>query len=419
MAISKLKITFHSKHILPLLISGAGILVLWIATAIHLFFIHTQLKEHLRQEAEQALSFVRLRLVGHIETVGLIPDPPAYLKNLSWLVDEFQSQPLLYGVLVWQEERFFLNSFPQARLPEKDLLLSCGQGVEKDSIYYVCQPFKEWPQPGVNILVGIDVGFGRVMWMEGLWHGVITATGGSLIMLVLGIFLQRLSRRQEELSKQLVDAEKLAAVGRLTSMLAHEVRNPLNSLSMGLQYLKELGQPKPELLVKMQNEVRKLDELIYELLQVAKGIEVRPVRMEARDVLHALEEEYLPLAKSKKVHFELVLDNDFSFQADFRWIMRAMGNLVRNALEAVPENGWVRVKAWKDGAKVHLQVKDNGPGIEKQVLKQIARPFYTQKKQGFGLGLFLVEMVAKAHNGKLIVESKTGEGAEFTLVLVE
>ncbi|WP_457571905.1 sensor histidine kinase [Desulfovulcanus sp.] len=414
---------FTRKNLLPWIFAEVGVLLLFVSTSLHLWSVYTQLKEHVYLDARQSLLFVELRFQSYEETLSLLENPPAYLKNPAWLVDELQSQPFLYGVLIWQKDQILLNSFPRALLPDKKVIELSQEGVEKNQIFYLSGQITRRDGSLTKVLVAIDTSFRTHLWQETLLHSLGILLAGVIIMFFLGFIFARFLKRQEKILRRLADAEKLAAAGRFSAMLAHEVRNPLNSLSMGLQYLKELGQPKPELLARMQKEVKKLDELIYELLEVAKGIDVRSIEVQASRVLSELENEFSPLAQAKKIHFELLLDKDFSFQADFRWLMRALSNLVRNALEAVQEKGWVQVKIWREKEevgkleKVCFLISDNGPGMAKEQIADIKRPFYTTKKQGFGIGLYLADMVAKAHKGALVIESRSGRGTRIILML--
>ena len=402
---------------LPWLFAGAGTLIVFIATLLHLWSVYAQLKEHVYLDGSQALSFVELRFLAYEETLSLLKNPPPYLQNPAWLVDEFQSQPFLYGVLIWYDDEILLNSFPHALVPDKKIVELASKGVEDREIFYLSDVIKRKNGQPVNVLVAIDTSFRARLWQETVIHGVVILLGGLAFMGFLGFIMSRLIRREHRILRRLADTEKLAAAGRLSAMLAHEIRNPLNTLSMGLQYLKEFNQAKPELVGKLQKEVQKLDELIYELLEVAKGIEVRPMQVQASQVLLEIENEFSSLVEARKIDFEVVLEKDFSFQADLRWLMRGLSNLVRNALEAVEDKGQVKIRAWQSKDKAVFEVIDNGPGLTEEQIANIKRPFYTTKKQGFGIGLYLADMVAKAHKGELVIESKPGRGSRMRLRL--
>ncbi len=398
-----------------------SILLFFSTTLFHLWFVSRQLKEHVYLDASQTLSFVEMRFLAYRETLSLLKDPPPYLKNPAWLVDEFQSQPFLYGVLIWNREHIILNSFPHALLPDKEILSLANKGIEKGNIFYLTGRVKTKEGGIINVLVAIDTSFSSRLWHESIIHGIIVSGIGMAIMVFLGIVMSRMIRQEHLMLRRLADAEKLAAAGRLSAMLAHEIRNPLNTISMGLQYLKEIKGSKARIIERLQEQIQRLDVLTRELFEVTRGIQVNPARLQGSQVIKNIRGDFLSLVEAKGIEFKTALDGDFSFYADARWLMRALSNLVQNALEAVEGGGEVRLTCWQDrkNAETVFEVKDNGPGITREEIANITRPFYTTKKQGFGIGLYLAEMVAKAHNGRLVVKSKPGEGTKVTLILGE
>ncbi len=408
------------KNILPWYFAGAGVLIFIFVTLLHFWSVYTQLKRHLYLDASQTLSFVEARFVAYEETLSLLKNPPDYLKNPAWLIDEFQSQPFLYGVLIWRGRYVILNSFPHARRIPKEILEYAKRGFEENGLFYLRGEVQIKEGTLVDVLVAIDTSFRTRMWRRTLIHGSIILGSGFVFMFFLGNMLARLLRREREMMLKLADTEKLAAIGRLSAMLAHEIRNPLNTLSMGLQYLKELSQARAELIGKMQREVHRLDEMVYELLQVARGIEVRLEKVRATQLLKEIEEEFSSLAEARGVDFRIEVDNSLFLEVDPFWFSRALSNIIRNALEAVEDNkGEIKVSVWerKEKSEVVFEVIDNGSGIPQTHVSNITRPFYSTKKQGFGLGLYLAEMVAKAHNGVLIIETGARSGTKISMVI--
>ncbi len=407
------------KSLLPWSFAGAGALIFVGITLLHFWSVYNQLRKHVYLDASQTLSFVEMRFLAYKETLSLLKHPPEYLKNPAWLIDEFQSQPFLYGVLIWRGKHIILNSFPQAKkLPEKFLLYS-KRGFEAKGLFYLSNKIETKTGEPINVLVAIDTSFQTKLWHRTLLHGLLILLTGIGAMVFLGYVLARMLKRERQMMLMLADAEKLASAGRLSAMLAHEIRNPLNTLSMGLQYLKEVSEPRAELLEKMQREVERLNGLINEFLQIARGIEIKSREIWASEILQEIEKEVSSLVEAKDVDFEVVLDKDFSFKGDPLWLIRALSNIVLNAGEAIKAKGWIKLKAWEEEKREEIvfEVEDNGPGISKEDLVNIKRPFYSTKKQGFGIGLYLAERVAKAHGGRLIVENRGSGGCQVKLII--
>ena len=392
------------------------ILFLVLISGAHLYSVFIQLKQHIYLDAREALSFVELRFSGYEETLSLLKNPPPYLKNPAWLVDEFQSHPFLFGVLIWDNQNhIILNSFPYGTFPDKAILLKSFKGIEKNRVFYLSEQIKSKQGNVLNVLVAIDTSFRNKLWKETLLHSAAVVCGGLILLGFLGGFLRKLLKKEEEMHKQLADAERLAAAGRFSAMLAHEVKNPLNTLSMGLQYLKETREITPDFIDTLIKQVYRLNELVVELMSIARGIKLEVGEVIASKLLAEIKEDFKPLAEARNINFHTVLEKDFCFQADQRWLARAIANLVKNGFEAVKSGGGVKLIAGQDEDKIFFEVIDNGKGIDKQQFAMVTRPFYTTKKHGFGMGLYLAEMVAKAHGGKLVIDTYK-EGCSVKLI---
>ncbi len=394
---------------------GLGMGSLLILTLAYLFVLHHDLREHQRLDALAIHQLVTARILGHLELVRLLPpSAPAYLKGLAWLTDELQGQPLLSGVMVWTKEGPLLNSFPEAISPLAKKLLKCPLELEKDGVFYLCREVRGWPGPGLFILVGVDESFKQDVWREGLLHGLVILAGGVAILLGLGLYLEGLRRKEEKLRETLAESQRLATVGRMAAMLTHEIRNPLNTLSMGVQMLREVGEVRPEILDRMGREIHRLSSLAEELLSLARGIKVdlRPVSL--KDVVREALASPKALAEMKGVEIKVFpLPEDSILWADLRWLVRALENLLRNAVEASPAGKTVELRITVSPEETVFTIKDQGPGISPEDQRRIFDPFFSRKREGFGLGLFIVERVVKAHGGRIILSSHPGRGTSF------
>lgn len=243
-----------------------------------------------------------------------------------------------------------------------------------------------------------------------------------------------LLQRSRKLELQAAEAERLAYIGTLASGLAHEIRNPLNSLNLNMQMLEEemeegsLGLPmsggsggsSKRLLTITRSEISRLERLVSDFLAYAKP---RPLEMEEVPAARPLERVREVLAGEIQKRGARVEVQDRSNGARVRidpgQMNQLLLNLAQNALAAAEEarrTPVLELAASRQGPLVCLSVKDNGIGIPPGERDRVFEIFYSTRKGGTGLGLAIVDRIARAHGGKVRVESAVGEG---TTVLID
>ncbi len=410
-----MKLNWHtSKH--RFLIAGA-LAVLFLASVGELFILYRVLSLHERLDAVSTLNFIQNRIAGHLEILKFIPQPPSYLKNLAWLTDELQGQPFLVGVIVTQGQKTLLNTFPEGVVPGADVLNKCWQGLEEDQVFYLCRDTLPLPHQHLFILIGLDASIKQHIWRQGVFFCFIVFLVASGLLLLLGFYIERLIKREEDLSRKLLASERLATMGKLAAMVAHEIRNPLNALAMGLQYMQTLGELRPDILQDIQGELRRLTELSEELLSLSHGFQIHPQEVSLEDLLAEIKTRFLPKASQKGISLEIKAPKDLYLWVDKRWFLRALENLLRNALEAMKEGGKLSLEVQEHPHGLLFLIKDTGPGIPPEIQAHLFEPFYTTKKEGFGLGLFIVQKVVEGHGGRIEVKSAPQKGTLFKIFL--
>lgn len=218
---------------------------------------------------------------------------------------------------------------------------------------------------------------------------------------------------------ELLRAEQLAAVGELSAVIAHEVRNPLAIIKNAVSGLRR-DTLKPDdaetLLEILDEETDRLDHLVDDLLAYAKPIspDLEPVDI-GKVVAHAVELAAGGDPEIGRIEVELGLDDPMpSVQGDQALLRHALINIVDNALQAMPEGGTLTVslrEAVVDGrAGVSVDFHDTGEGMDTQVRSRAVDPFFTTRQSGTGLGLAIVERVARAHGGRVKLDSRHGKG---------
>ena len=242
-----------------------------------------------------------------------------------------------------------------------------------------------------------------------------TALLAALAVVLLSALFVRLAAGQAQLEASLARAENLASVGELAATLAHEVRNPLGVIQGAAHRLRRnYAGPEPELFDYIQAEVDRLAKTVRRYLDFARPAppgEGGDLEEALSATLGLLERE----ADSRRI--ALVREGLASTSADGHCVRlggeelkQVLFNLVRNALEAVPEGATIRVGwAARPGA-YELWVQDDGPGMDAATLKRVRRPFVTTRAQGTGLGLAIVDRLAREAGGRLELESAPGRG---------
>ena len=249
-----------------------------------------------------------------------------------------------------------------------------------------------------------------------------TALLASLAVVLLAALFVRLAAGQAELEASLARAENLASVGELAATLAHEVRNPLGVIQGAAQRLERHYQgPEPELFGYIQEEVDRLAKTVRRYLAFARPApagEGGDLEDALSATLGLLERE----ASGKKIAFVregLAIDGGPHHRVRLGGdeLKQVLFNLVRNALEAVPEGGTIRVGWAARPAAYELWVADDGPGMDAALLARVRRPFVTTRAQGTGLGLAIVDRLAREGGGRLEIESAPGLGTTCRLRL--
>jgi two-component system sensor histidine kinase PilS (NtrC family) len=221
------------------------------------------------------------------------------------------------------------------------------------------------------------------------------------------------------LREQAQRAERLAALGKLAAGLAHEIRNPLGSISGSVEMVREaaeLGEEDRHLLTLVLGEVDRLNDLVTTMLDIGRPREIEPASID----LGALAREQALVAQADGGPRVVVStpDDPVRVTADPAQIRQVLWNLVKNARQLSPPQGEVRIQVgWDDAARPSFSVSDDGPGVAAEDKERLFEMFYTRRRHGIGLGLALARQIVDAHRGEITLESELGRGATFTVHL--
>ncbi|HYB71197.1 MAG TPA: ATP-binding protein [Candidatus Bathyarchaeia archaeon] len=234
--------------------------------------------------------------------------------------------------------------------------------------------------------------------------------------------LTRLQAAQENL----VEAERMATVGRLSLKVAHEVRNPIAAIELNAELLGDMvqgrvsedGTEATALVGAIRDQVSALDALTEEYLAFARFPRPQFEEDSINDVVVAVAEFVRPLAARQGITVKVSTDPSVPpMEVDRTLLRQAVLNLVKNGIEAVSQGGALTLTTRHADERVEIAVSDNGPGIPPEVGKRLFEQFFTTKPQGTGLGLSISRQIMEEHGGTLRWSSTPGEGATFTLSL--
>lgn len=221
------------------------------------------------------------------------------------------------------------------------------------------------------------------------------------------------------MEQRLLQSERLATVGRFASQIAHEIRNPLNSISLNVELLEdELKNSNEEakgLIGSVLRELDRLNDIVSEYLQFSRFPKPNLKRGEIEGVIKDVQETFRPPDRVKfTVHQSAVTP---AVWLDEKLLRQVIDNLTRNALEAIQGEGSIDIETDVIDRFVVIRVIDTGEGIPAEAQKKLFEPFFTTKPQGTGLGLATSQQIIFEHNGHLLVESQEGKGSTFSILL--
>ncbi|MBI3540092.1 MAG: hypothetical protein HY076_07445 [Candidatus Eisenbacteria bacterium] len=255
--------------------------------------------------------------------------------------------------------------------------------------------------------------FGRTLWLAAL----LAALG----IAVLAIAVVRTVNSAARLERRLSRAENLAAMGRLTATMAHEIKNPLAIIRGSAERLGKLAPDAQRWADSVVEETDRLSRTVGRYLQFARG-ENAGAGSGAGDVAQMLRET-LDLLEGEFRSRRMTLDRPTSLAAplpvplDNESLKQVFLNLMLNALDAVSEGGRLAVAVDERRDAIAVTFRDDGPGIPAETLAQIGAPFVTTKVKGSGLGLFLSRRLVQSAGGRLDIESHVGRGTTCTVRL--
>jgi signal transduction histidine kinase len=269
-----------------------------------------------------------------------------------------------------------------------------------------------WPRKGqasVRLLVSLELLPGT------------NDRGGALITM-------RDAEGRQQVQSQLDLSERLGAIGRLTGGVAHEIKNPLNSIALRLEVLRaKVSHESPEANEQIDiiaDEVTRLDRVVKTFLDFTRPISMTLSDVDLRTLLEEIAHLVEPAATAANVTINMVSEPGYGFnmRGDRDLLKQALLNVVMNGIESMPEGGAMRIKiesllSSRQGRQAVIGISDAGPGIPLEQRDKIFQLYFTTKSQGSGIGLAIAFRVAQLHGGKIEFSSNLGQGTTFIFLL--
>lgn len=251
--------------------------------------------------------------------------------------------------------------------------------------------------------------------------------GGELGELAISLqdMLNRLNERKE-LERKLKNLQQQAMLGQLASGIAHEVRNPINLISLTIDYLNSIdlfsqSASAEDIKIhfnRIKEEIVRINHIISNFFELGKEIKLNKVIIRSDVLINEVISLMEPKFRSHKINIE----RDFEIPAplvsiDIDEMKSCFLNIILNSIDAMPNGGELIIKIYSNNDKVCFKFIDNGLGISQENLSHIFDPFFTTKRHGIGLGLAIAKKIVEAHSGNIKVNSIIGKGTEVIILL--
>jgi len=272
----------------------------------------------------------------------------------------------------------------------------------------------------------------RAAWTQGIGRAGLVALvfiGASVLLFTrqnVQLLTTERDRIQEEVNRLEEESrrrEKLTAMGELAAGVAHEIRSPLNAMSMASQRLaREFAPPEDadeyhELIDTLRSQSTRVEQVVDQFLRFARPAKIAPTTGDLAELTRDVVSRMAPGAEAQGVSLDAQAPDELSHEFDPIQLSQVVENLIRNALEAQPDGGAIRVALASDAGQAVLTVTDEGPGVPEQQLTRVFDLYYTTKPNGNGLGLPMVHQIVAEHGGATRILSEPGQGTTLEITL--
>ena len=227
---------------------------------------------------------------------------------------------------------------------------------------------------------------------------------------------------QRKIGRELQTADRLAAIGRITEGVAHEVKNPLNAILLHVEVARaKMSRGDTDIAPQMEvvsREIVRLDRVVKTFLDFTRPVDLKFSNVPLRELMDEIAQLARPQAEASNIRVEVRLEEDgVEVRADRDLLKQAILNVVVNAIEAMPGGGGLRLEALVDEDAAELRISDTGAGIPPELREKIFRLYFTTKKEGSGIGLAMTFRIVQLQDGTIDFTSEPGKGTTFLIRL--
>lgn len=299
-------------------------------------------------------------------------------------------------------------------------VIGIGQGVDIDSISgQLLNSFAEYAARNkfATEIIPVQLRGAISGFMVILSDGAISATGQNLSTIVAAQAASIYERQ-----KAILNGTKLVSMGKMISEICHDLKKPLTNIKGNIQIYRDKfdGPIADEFFTSSEKELNRLQELVKEIVNFANPTKYYTQKESLKKVIEKASGLLARDFQKKNIDFQLICDTVPDIEINKNEILESFLNIILNAVESMDAGGRLIVKIGPHPQAepyVHVTISDTGCGIPEKELPKIFERYYTTKETGTGLGLAIVERVISAHNGRLTVDSRVGEGTTFKIDL--
>ncbi|MDG0872080.1 HAMP domain-containing histidine kinase [Paenibacillus thiaminolyticus] len=421
-------IFFSSWLSLCVLILCAGIMIFTYSSFTYTFFIHTEVWSLVIYDFAMLVFFPLLTYYFEM-TFG--PGPYWIIRRLRQFQTAYSILSLAVLLLnVLSDNRFYEMYYFLSNRVLGFLILIQFVVLITASIRYAFDKDKDALLFCVGFVAFALITGCELIWFllhPGYYYMVYWKWGILLFVVALIIILGRkIARNHEQVvqyskelelyNHRLQRSEKMEIISELAASVAHEVRNPLQVTRGFLQLLeKQSGSKEKEYYHLALTELDRASGIITDFLTFAKPELNELALLNVREELEHVQGVLLPLANMQGAKITLEVMPDLTIEGNSSKFKQAFINLVKNSIEALHSNGWIRIAAHKQDGLVIIRIRDNGVGMDKKELARLGEPYYSNKTKGTGLGLMVTFRIIEVMQGKLEFHSEKGVGTEVTV----